>query len=58
MDSKNKNLVGVTGEYIVCVELGKLGGLALLTLKNNPLFNIVAVSPELQELLQFKSRLV
>jgi hypothetical protein len=46
MDSKNKNLVGVTGEYYVCAELGKLGILALLTPKNNPLFDIVAVSPD------------
>ncbi len=44
--NKNKNLVGTTGEYLVCAELGKLGILALLTPKNNPLFDIVAVSPD------------
>jgi len=46
MKIKSKNLVGVTGEYYVCAELGKLGVLALLTPKNNPLFDIVAVSPD------------
>lgn len=43
---KSNNLVGVTGEYYVCAELGKRGILALLTPKNNPLFDIVAVSPD------------
>ncbi|MDZ5470417.1 aspartate-ammonia lyase [Bacillus sp. 31A1R] len=42
----DKNLTGVTGEYFVCAELGKQGILALLTPKNNPLFDIVATSPE------------
>jgi hypothetical protein len=46
MPKKSNNLVGVTGEYYVCAELGKRGILALLTPKNNPLFDIVAVSPE------------
>lgn len=46
MAKKSNNLVGVTGEYYVCAELGKLGVLALLTPKNNPLFDIVAVSPD------------
>jgi len=46
MAKKSNNLVGVTGEYYVCVELGKRGILALLTPKNNPLFDIVAVSPD------------
>ena len=36
-------MVGVTGEYYVCAELGKKGILALLTPKNNPLFDIVAI---------------
>jgi hypothetical protein len=46
MAKKSNNLVGVTGEYFVCAELGKRGVLALLTPKNNPLFDIVAVSPD------------
>jgi len=46
MAKKSNNLVGVTGEYYVCAELGKIGILALLTPKNNPLFDIVAVSPD------------
>lgn len=45
----SKNIVGVTGEYLVCAELGKLGILALLTPKNNPLFDIVAVSPDAEK---------
>jgi hypothetical protein len=40
------NLVGVTGEYYVSAELGKRGVLALLTPKNNPLFDIVAITPD------------
>jgi len=40
------NLVGVTGEYFVCAELGKRGILALLTPKNNPLFDVVAISSD------------
>ena len=46
MARKSNNLVGVTGEYYVCAELGKIGVLALLTPKNNPLFDIFAVSPD------------
>ena len=46
MAKKSNNLVGVTGEYFVCAELGKRGILALLTPKNNPLFDIVAVAPD------------
>jgi len=38
------SLVGTTGEYLVCAELGKMGILAVLTQKNNPLFDIVAIS--------------
>ncbi len=45
MTKISNNLTGVTGEYYVCSELGKIGILALLTPKNNPLFDIVAVSP-------------
>lgn len=44
MPPKSNNLTGVTGEYFVCAELGKRGILALLTPKNNPLFDVVAVS--------------
>jgi len=38
------NLTGVTGEYYVCAELGKRGILALTTPKNNPLYDVVAIS--------------
>ena len=44
----SKNPVGVTGEYYVAAELGKQNILALLTPRNNPLFDIVAVSPDAQ----------
>jgi hypothetical protein len=40
----SKNLVGATGEYYVCAELCKRGFLALLTPKNNPLFDILATN--------------
>lgn len=40
------NLIGAAGEYYVCAELCKLGYLALLTPKNNPLFDIVATTPD------------
>jgi hypothetical protein len=43
---KSNTLTGVPGEYYVCAELGKRGNLALLTPKNNPLFDIVAVAPD------------
>lgn len=46
MPKKSNHLVGVTGKYFVCAELGKLSILALLTPKNNPLFDIVAVSSD------------
>ena len=36
------NLVGTAGEYFVCAELCRKGYLALLTPKNNPLFDIIA----------------
>jgi len=35
------NLVGTAGEYYVCAELCKRGYLALMTPKNNPLFDVV-----------------
>ena len=40
------NLRGAAGEYFVCAELCRLGYLALLTPKNNPLFDVVATTPE------------
>lgn len=39
------NLVGAAGEYYVCAELCRQGILAVLTPKNNPLFDVVATSP-------------
>ena len=41
----SKNLVGVAGEYYVCAELCRRGILALVTPKNNPLYDIVAADP-------------
>jgi hypothetical protein len=38
------NLVGTAGEYYVCAELCRMGFLALLTPKNNPLFDVVATN--------------
>ena len=40
------NLVGTAGEYYVCAELCRLGYLALLTPKNNPLFDVIATTPD------------
>ncbi len=42
--SNNLGLIGSTGEFYVCAELGKRNILPLLTSKNNPLFDIVAVT--------------
>jgi hypothetical protein len=39
-----KHLVGTAGEYYVCAELCRMGYLALLTPKNNPLFDVVATT--------------
>ncbi|MCX7003273.1 MAG: hypothetical protein NTV22_08375 [bacterium] len=39
-------LVGVAGEYFVCAELCRLGYLALMTPKNNPLFDVVATTAD------------
>ncbi len=39
------NLVGTAGEYYVCAEICRLGYLALLTPKNNPLFDVVVTAP-------------
>ncbi|MCC6544801.1 MAG: aspartate-ammonia lyase [Nitrospirae bacterium] len=40
----SNNLISVAGEYFVCAELGRLGYLALLTPKNNPLFDVVVTN--------------
>lgn len=40
------NLVGTAGEYYVCAELCMQGYLALLTPKNNPLFDVVATTSD------------
>jgi hypothetical protein len=40
------NLIGAAGEYFVCAELCRLGYLALLTPKNNPLFDVVATTAD------------
>lgn len=40
------NLVGTAGEYFVCAELCRLGYLALLTPKNNPLFDVIATTAD------------
>jgi hypothetical protein len=37
-------LIGTAGEYYVCAELCRLGYLALLTPKNNPLFDVVVTN--------------
>jgi hypothetical protein len=42
----SKNLVGTAGEYYVCAELCRYGYLALMTPKNNPLFDVVATSQD------------
>lgn len=41
----SNTLVGTAGEYYVCAELCRRGYLALITPKNNPLFDIVATTP-------------
>lgn len=40
--ASSNNLVGTAGEYFVCAELCRRGFLALLTPKNNPLFDVIA----------------
>jgi hypothetical protein len=44
MPQQTNNLTGATGEYFVCAELGKQGILALLTPKNNPLFDVIVTN--------------
>lgn len=40
------NLVGAAGEYYVCAELCRRGILAVLTPKNNPMFDVIASAPD------------
>jgi hypothetical protein len=56
----SKNLVGTAGEYYVCAELCRLGYLALMTPKNNPLFDVIATSQDGDETvaIQVKTRSV
>src|SRR5437667_10661532 len=44
--ASRSNLVGTAGEYYVCAELCRLGFLALLTPKNNPIFDVVATNTD------------
>lgn len=41
----SNNMIGSAGEYYVCAELCRRNILALVTPKNNPLFDIVAIDP-------------
>ncbi|WP_448571023.1 hypothetical protein [Trichothermofontia sp.] len=45
IDEISKNMVGAAGEYYVCAELCRRNILALITPKNNPLFDIIATDP-------------
>ncbi|HCT71928.1 MAG: hypothetical protein AB2L17_02775 [Lentimicrobium sp.] len=54
MPVRTNNIVGVTGEYYVSAELGKRGILALITPKNNPLFDIVAVSADATQIVSIQ----
>ena len=42
----SNNMIGAAGEYYVCAELCRKNILALLTPKNNPLFDVVASTPD------------
>ena len=44
--TSSNNLVGTAGEYFVCAELCRRGYLALLTPKNNPLFDVIATTQD------------
>ncbi len=46
MPKKTNSLTGVAGEHYVCAELARRGYIALLTPKNNPLFDVVATNQE------------
>lgn len=43
-ENTSNNLVGTAGEYYVCAEICRQGFLALLTPKNNPLFDVVVTN--------------
>lgn len=45
LSKTSNNMKGMAGEYSVCAELCKQNILALLTPKNNPLFDVVASDP-------------
>jgi hypothetical protein len=42
----SNSLIGLAGEYYVCAELCRRGYLALLTPKNNPLYDVAAMTPD------------
>jgi hypothetical protein len=44
-DNISKNMIGIAGEYYVCAELCRRNILALVTPKNNPLFDVIATDP-------------
>ena len=46
MGVSENSMIGNAGEYYVCAELCRRNILALITPKNNPLFDIVASDPE------------
>ena len=46
MSKMGNNMTGTAGEYFVCAELCRKNVLALLTPKNNPLFDIIASTPD------------
>jgi hypothetical protein len=46
MSKMSNNMTATAGEYFVCAELGRQNILALLTPKNNPLFDVVASTPD------------
>lgn len=56
----SNNLVGTAGEYYVCAELCRMGYLALMTPKNNPLFDVIVTSQDGAETvaIQVKTRSV
>lgn len=45
MPEMSKNLVAAAGEFLVCAELCRRNVLALLTPKNNPVFDVLACEP-------------
>ncbi|MGZ5244763.1 MAG: aspartate-ammonia lyase [Bacteroidia bacterium] len=42
----SKHMVGLAGEFYVCAELCRRNAMALPTAKNNPLFDIIATTPD------------